>query len=181
MREDREHSTHAKNNEHREAKYLEFRALDEKDAKNGAVFERRYTCDQREELKNRMLPLINDPEEPWTRVKDGKRFWYTHEMFVEDLKKDPLFADKSRKVLFQTIQRNGKWIDFVYFKEWHPEQDEYLRKWIRTLDRDRWVEEDGTRWTIAKVAEVLFGDRILRDKSVSMIESRMRQRGRLGV
>lgn len=161
---------------------LYFKALDEKDAKNGAEFLDIYTCDQREELINQIRPLKYDPVRPWSIANEnGGRDHYTQEMLVEDLKKNPLFADKSREFLFSTIKRSSRWINNVYFKLWHPEQDEYLRKWLRTLDKDGWVEEDGTRWTVKTVAEELYGDRILRDKSLSMIECRMISRKRLGL
>lgn len=169
------------NDEAFEEAILYFKALDEKDP-NKAQFQILFTCDQREELKNRILPLKNDPVRPWSIAnKNGGRDHYTREMLVEHLKKNPLFADKAREVLFSSIRTNSRWIDNDYFRHWHPEQDEYLRKWIRTLDKHRWAEDDGTRWTIKKVAEELYGDRILRDKSVSMIECRMSSRKRLGL
>lgn len=91
------------------------------------------------------------------------------------MKKDPLFADKSRWGLFEKIRESSEWIDKKTNKVWHPAQEDYLRTYLWLLEDCDWIVK-GKKWSVITLVNELSTHSILRDKKPSFIESRIYRR-----
>lgn len=155
----------------RKAFRLTLEARDKKDP-NRSQFVEQYLPDQIDELGDKVRSMKNNPIKAWTVQEDGITMWYSQAKLVEDLKKDPLFADKSRWCLFEKIRNSGSWLDRDTTIIWHPAQEDHLRTYLWLLEDCDWRVK-GKKWTVPMLAKELSTHRILRDKKLSFIKSRL--------
>ena len=97
---------------------------------------------------------------------------------VEDLKKNPLFNDKSRMTLYRFINQHSKWTGQIYFRYFHPEQEDFLRTCLLFLDDCDWKDSTGKKITKKRVADELSKFHILSDKTANSIYEKIRNTGK---
>lgn len=153
-------------------------------------FIKETSMSQRAFLRNRL-------ESMGGRKNCGTNDAFTQFDLVDELKRNSDFDNKSRMALWYLIKNQSRWIDQKEFsREFHPEQEEFIRKKIQLLDGNKrfrvgakrtleyWVDSNGNEISKKKVAKELFeeknilGDKILGDKTLDTIYTKIMQRNK---
>lgn len=122
----------------------------------------------------------------------GRNNAFTQFDLVDELKRNPDFANKSRIALWYLIKNFSRWEDKEIIAKWNPEQEAFIRKKLQVLDANKliqvgkkrtvevWLDSHGKRISKKKAAQDLFNEKnpILGDKTLESIEIKINQRNK---